>query len=205
MLLLSSCDFSTEPLHRAMLHHLPKPIAGCRLLFIPNEKALPRRLKNGTYLRRAMELGFSEQNIQVFNRYAPEPFFGIETDVLYLGGGNTFCMMEDLRRTGFDKEICRLVKNGATYIGASAGAHLASQNICHVQAFDKNLPELTDFSGLGLFPGILVCHYDETRREIFENLQKESLYPVYAIKNDEWIVYPKDKTTHETLSPIPCK
>ncbi len=202
MLLLSSCDFSTEPLHTAMLQHLPKPIEDCRLLFIPNEKALPRRLKNGTYLHRAMELGFSEQNISIFNRYEPEPFFGKETDVLYIGGGNTFCMMDDLRRTGFDKEILRLVQSGVTYIGASAGAHLVSQNIRHVQAFDENLPGLTDFSGLGLFPGILVCHYDETRRKIFEKLQKESPYPVFALKNDDLIVYPQqDNPFSETDHP----
>ena len=48
---------------------------------------------------------------------------------------------------------------------------------------------MDNYNGLALVDGILVCHYDETRKDVFEKLKKENQYNVYALKNDEIMHY----------------
>ena len=125
----------------------------------------------------------------MFDYDEPSAFYGLNLDVIYIGGGNTFLTLQRIRNAGFDQEIIRYVKSGVTYIGGSAGAHIASMNIQHVAAFDPVPDGFTDFRGLGLFDGIFICHYKEDRKPIFDRLKAESPYPVYALTDDESIIY----------------
>ena len=54
--------------------------------------------------------------------------------------------------------------------------------------YDKDTYGLTDFSGLGLFEGILVCHYTEDRKEHFEELKTCGGYMVLALTNEESVL-----------------
>lgn len=74
-------------------------------------------------------------------------------------------------------------------MGASAGSHVATLNIEHVLAFDDNISNIDNYNGLGLIDGILVCHYDEGRKEHFNKLKSENKYNVYALKDDEIMHY----------------
>ena len=187
-LILSSCDFRNEKSKQVILENLGKPIEKCKVLFIPNEKANIRRIKNKKYLPRLLEAGFSEENIAVFNYYDSEKFFGLSFDVVYVSGGNTFGTFERLKECNFTEEIMKLVKNGAVYIGGSAGAHIACPDFSHVSKYDENNTALTDFKGLGLFDGYLICHFTEDRRQDFENLQKQ-YKKVYALTDEDALVY----------------
>ena len=187
-LILSSCDFRNEKSKQVILENLGKPIEECKVLFIPNEKANIRRIKNKKYLPRLLEAGFSEENITVFNYYDSEKFFGLTVDAVYVSGGNTFGTFERLKECNFTEEIVKLVKNGAVYIGGSAGAHIACPDFSHVSKYDENNTSLTDFKGLGLFVGYLICHFTEDRRQDFENLQKQ-YKKVYALTDEDVLVY----------------
>ena len=187
-LILSSCDFRNEKSKQVILENLGKPIEECKVLFIPNEKANIRRIKNKKYLPRLLEAGFSEDNIMVFNYYDSEKFFGLNFDAVYVSGGNTFGTFERLKECNFTEEIVKLVKNGAVYIGGSAGAHIACPDFSHVSKYDENNTALTDFKGLGLFDGYLICHFTEERRQDFENLQKK-YEKVYALTDEDALVY----------------
>lgn len=189
-LILSSCDFRNEKSKQVIIENLGKPIEECRVLFIPNEKANIRRIKNKKYLPRLLEAGFSEENITVFNYYDSEKFFGLNFDAVYIGGGNTFGTFGRLKECGFTEEIVRLVKNGAVYIGGSAGAHIACPDFSHVSKYDENNTSLTDFKGLNLFDGYLICHFTEDRREYFETLKKQHK-KVLALTDEDAICYEK--------------
>jgi len=188
MLLLSSCDFRNEKAEDVILQHLPKAIGDCRVLFIPNEKATHESIANGKYHRRLEEFGFCADNVTVFDHTCPDAFRDLDIDLIYISGGNTFATLQKLRDTGFDKDIIRHVQNGVTYIGGSAGAHIASKSIAHVAAFDDVLDGMTDFSGLGLFDGILICHYTADREIYFKQLQADSTCPVYALTDDDVMI-----------------
>lgn len=47
---------------------------------------------------------------------------------------------------------------------------------------------ITDFDALGLFDGILFCHYSEARRPYYEKAVAEGRYAVHALTDDDTIV-----------------
>lgn len=187
-LILSSCDFRNEKSKQCIIENLNKPISDCRLLYIPNEKADYKDIHGDKYYFRMQEFGFTKENIIVFDYYNPTEFSDLDIDVIYISGGNTFATLNRIREVGFDKDIIRYVNSGATYIGGSAGAHIASKNIEHVKHFETPLEGMTDFNGLGLFDGILICHYTDTRKFVYEELKKNSEYNVYKLDNEESII-----------------
>ena len=189
MLLLSSMDFTNENSKRIIIENLPKDIKECRILYFVNEKFTRENLEKRAYRDRLKKCGFTKKNIFVFDYDNPEGFENLDIDCVFIGGGNTFKTFELLRKTGADKLIKDYVLNkGATFIGGSAGAHIASRNIEHVKNFDE-LPEgFTDFSGLGLFDGILICHYSPKREPYAKQAREEGKYKVYTISDDECIV-----------------
>lgn len=103
--------------------------------------------------------GFRRPHIRVFDHRTPALYTGLDIDALYIGGGNTFSQLARLRACWFDREVIRYVRQGVTYIGGCAGAHIATKNVEHVLPFDSNTAGITDFDALGLFNGILFCHY----------------------------------------------
>lgn len=84
-----------------------------------------------------------------------------ETDYLFIEGGNTFFLLQELRRTGTDKLILEHVNKGKLYIGASAGSVIASCNIEYMKYMDDidAAPYLNgDFSSLGIVDFSIVPH-----------------------------------------------
>ena len=140
------------------------------------------------YEKRLMAFGFQKKNIYVANYFQPKPFFDLKIDVIYISGGNTFGTMKRLRESGLDQAILNYVQNGVIYIGGSAGAHIATANIAHIAKYDKDTFGLTDFSGLGLYNGILICHYNEDRKADFEELKALGTYPVHALTDIQSIL-----------------
>ena len=191
-LILSSCDFRNTASAEFIYDHLCKPIAECRVLYFPNEKVTSEKIKSGKYETRIAAFGFQRRNIYVANYFDPAPFFNLDIDVIYISGGNTFGTMKLIRDAGFDKAIINYVQNGVVYIGGSAGAHIATANISHVAKYDVDTYGLTDFLGLGLYNGILICHYDEDRRSDFEELKSLGQHPVTALTDSDSILIKDD-------------
>lgn len=82
-------------------------------------------------------------------------------DFIYVTGGNTFFLLQELKRTGADKIIIEEVNAGKLYIGESAGAVVTAANIEYVKGMDsvKKAPDLVDFDALGLVEFYTVPHY----------------------------------------------
>ena len=190
-LILSSCDFGNPTSARFIIDHLCKPISECKVLYFPNEKVTTEKIKSGKYEARVAEFGFQKKNIHVANYFDPTPFLNLDIDVIYISGGNTFGTMKLIRDSGFDQAIMDYVHRGVIYIGGSAGAHIATADLSHVAKYDQETFGLTDFSGLGLYQGILVCHYTEDRKSDFDALSSLGKYHVIPI-NDEQSVLIKD-------------
>lgn len=187
-LILSSRDFRNEKSREVILSNLPKPLSRCRVLFIPNEKWTSERLDGNFYVRRMQEHGFSESNIFIFDPRRPEAFFGLDIDALYVSGGNSFEMLALLRRCSFDREIIRYVHSGVVYIGGSAGAHLVSEDLAHLARYDSPPAGMTDFRGLSLFHGILLCHFSPERQEHYSRLCAESKFTVCPLTDEDSLV-----------------
>lgn len=187
-LILSSCDFRNEKSKRTILDNLSKPIDQCKLLFIPNEKATYEAIHSEKYFLRMQEFGFSRDNIAVFDYYDAQRFMNLDLDIIYISGGNTFAALKRIKDCGFDKEIIRYVRSGVLYIGGSAGAHIATQSVAHIAAFDPIPDGMTDFKGFGLFDGILLCHYTEERKALYDKFKSEGKYKVFALRDEDSLV-----------------
>ena len=187
-LILSSCDFRNEKSKKTIIDNLSKPIDQCKLLFIPNEKATHEAIHSEKYFLRMQEFGFTKDNIAVFDYYNEQQFINLDLDIIYISGGNTFATLKRIKDRGFDKEIIRYVRSGVLYIGGSAGAHIATQSVAHIAAFDPIPDGMTDFKGLGLFDGIIFCHYTEEHKALYDKLKSEGKYKVFALRDEDSLV-----------------
>ena len=189
MLLLSSMDFDNQNSRKIILENLPRDIKECKILYFPNEKFQHYNIVNRSYRDRLKKVGFAKNNIYVFDYDNPEVLGEPELDCIYIGGGNTFKTLQKIREAKADDMIIRYVKDrGATFIGGSAGAHIASRNIAHIKSFDEIPDGFDDFSGLGLFDGILICHYSHLRYPYKKAAEDEGKYKVYTIADDECLI-----------------
>lgn len=78
----------------------------------------------------------------------------LSSDVLYLGGGNTFHLMYHLRRSDFFNRLFDYVENGGVLVGESAGAIVLTGNIATASfpEFDRDDNDigLVDWRGMDL-------------------------------------------------------
>ena len=81
-------------------------------------------------------------------------------EALFVGGGNTYALLERLRKAGLLDPIRARVRAGLPYLGSSAGSNVAGPNI--LTANDWNVVGLTAFEALALVPFNVNPHYLET-------------------------------------------
>lgn len=84
-----------------------------------------------------------------------------KNDIIYVGGGNTFFLLQELKRTGADRLLVQEIKKGKLYVGESAGAIVTAPDIGYSAEMDHagKAPDLKDYSGLNLIDFYIVPHY----------------------------------------------
>lgn len=82
-------------------------------------------------------------------------------DIIHVNGGNTFYLLLQARKNGFDKWIKKAVDAGKIYIGSSAGSIVASPNIEITRKLETKIYEkqLKNFTGFGLVDFIVLPHW----------------------------------------------
>ena len=60
-----------------------------------------------------------------------------ETDVIYFTGGNSFFLIDQLRKTGVDKLLKKELKKGKLMIGESAGSVICAPSISYIEIMDE--------------------------------------------------------------------
>lgn len=187
-LVLSSCDFRNKTSRQVIFDNLPRPIAQCRLLFVPNEKSTSDKVKGGKYHDRMAEFGFTPALVRVLDYTDPVACLDLDIDVLYISGGNTFLTLDRLRRCGFDRELIRYIRAGVTYIGGSAGAHMVCTDLTHVALYDPPPAGMTDLCGLGLTDVTLLCHYTPARQVHLEALRAQNKRVIPLTNSDSCVI-----------------
>ncbi len=109
-------------------------------------------------------------------------------DMIYIGGGNTFKLLKELKESGFDNKIINYLNNGGRVYGGSAGAIIFGQTIlpCTIgNCSDENLVNLKDLTGFNLIDYDIDCHYDEnTDFKLVKNYSIENKRNVIAIPEE---------------------
>ena len=137
-----------------------------------------------------ISMGFKPENIILSGEQSSNTSIA-DMDFLYCTEGNTYEIMSLLRERGLDKVFVEAFRNGATYIGASAGAMIAGESIEEASYCDKNFVGMTDFRGLSLFEGIVLPHYTRTeaKRYIKNSPGIEKKYKqILSVANDKMLI-----------------
>lgn len=94
-------------------------------------------------------------------RWDSEPLATLgEADAIFVGGGNTYALLQRLHRVGLVQAIGSRVRAGMPYVGSSAGSNITGPNILTTN--DWNVVGLDVFEALGLVPFNVNPHYLET-------------------------------------------
>ncbi|QQO07653.1 Type 1 glutamine amidotransferase-like domain-containing protein [Breznakiella homolactica] len=89
-----------------------------------------------------------------------------QADYVFMEGGNSFFLLQELKRTGTDALVTEHIRKGKIYIGCSAGSMVVSKTIEYEKYMDEPddvtaAPGLAnDFTALGIVDFSVVPHYD---------------------------------------------
>ena len=121
-----------------------------------------------------------------------------KNDYIYITGGNTFFLLQELKRSGADHIIIEQVNAGKMYIGESAGAIITSPDIEYASAMDsvKKAPNLDAFDSLNLTDFYTVPHHTNApfKKAVEKIINKYSTsLTLYPISNKEAVLISNDE------------
>ena len=128
----------------------------------------------------------------------------LEAEVVMMGGGNTFRLLDTLAGLGVVDGLSARVRAGETrYLGASAGTNVACPTIRTTN--DMPICQPASFEALGLIPFQVNLHYvdpdptstymGETREERIEEFLEENPCPVLALYEGSWLRVSEGRAT----------
>lgn len=122
---------------------------------------------------------------------------------IFVGGGNTFVLVNSLYENGLITEIKTAVENGTLYFGTSAGSNITG--ISMKTTNDMPIVYPPDFKTLGLIPFNLNPHYldpdpkskhkGETRETRIKEFHMYNDIPVLGLREGSWLEVTGDKIT----------
>ena len=178
---------------------LDKNAKSKKILFIPTA-ANVEEYKNYMHLtEKAFEdIGYEVDNfdISIFSEKNVKEKL-LKAEIIFISGGNTFYLLQELKRKNLISYLKERIENGLLYIGESAGSVITSPNIEYASlADDKTLAkELSDYTGMNLIDFYIVPHFGEEpfaeSSEKIVELYKDKL-DLKLINNKEVILIEND-------------
>jgi dipeptidase E len=114
-------------------------------------------------------------------------------DLVFVAGGHPMFLLQQVRRTGFDRVIVPAVRNGRLrYVGVSAGAALVGPDLGYFRDADEpGVVEST--TGLGLVPFVVLAHRNRGRaRRHDQQLAQHGTRAYISINDDQAVVVDND-------------
>jgi len=112
-----------------------------------------------------------------------------EVDVVFVSGGNTFHLLDQYRKNGFDQWLKNELGE-RVYVGVSAGSIVATPTIAvaDIPPKDRNYANLRDLTGVGLVDFEIEPHCDKQRFETMKSYSETTAYPLYAIDDQSAVL-----------------
>ncbi|HLO17051.1 MAG TPA: Type 1 glutamine amidotransferase-like domain-containing protein [Anaerolineales bacterium] len=115
-------------------------------------------------------------------------------DAVYIGGGNTFALLAELRESGFATHLTEYVRRGKAIYGGSAGAAVLGRDIQTVNYLDRNEVGLVETNGLDLTRGYAIwVHYQPQDDKLIDAYVRKYQQPVIALSERSGIVIEEDR------------
>lgn len=189
-----------ETLEAELLNFLPKKSEEIKIGHVPNAGDVEEDtsyIKESTDQLKAMGMKIKKIDLRKENKDSLKENLA-DCNVIFVNGGNTFYLLDIIRKSGFDKVLPDLLDQGKVYISASAGSYIACPTI--EQAGwkrtdpDRNIPGLKDLTAMNLVPFLISAHYNrEKYREAVENGVGTTEYPVVVLYDSQAVKVEGDK------------
>jgi len=156
------------------------------VLFIPY--ARPSGMTHEEYTRiacdRFKKMDYNLKGIQEYDN----PKKAVEqADALFIGGGNTFVLLNNLYKADIVKLIRKKVKEGMPYIGTSAGSNVACKSIMTTNDMPIMYPP--SFNALQLVPFNINPHYlDPDPNSKHKGETRETRIKEFHFFNNEFVI-----------------
>lgn len=161
-----------------------------KLLFITTAA---KPIENPNYMyeerKRLKDTSFNVEEYDIEGKSTDEVKRVVEkNDIIFVIGGEPFYLLKAVRESGFDK-IIKNFGDEKLYVGASAGTYIAcpSVEMGLWKKPNRNTYGLTDYSGMGLVDFMVMAHYEEKYKELFQKKSNNVNHKVYALTNDQAI------------------
>lgn len=118
---------------------------------------------------------------------------------LFIGGGNTFKLLKDLKDSGSFEKIKVFIDNNGIVFGGSAGAIILGQCIDTCKYADENEVDLKDLMGFDVVSHFsFLCHFtnqDKEKSELNKNylLELSKKEKIIALPEEDTIYYDNGK------------
>ena len=161
MILTSSLYESIELVKK----FLDKNIESKKILFIPTATNVDEYKKYIHLTQKAFEdFGYEVENfdVSIFSEEIAKEKLS-EAKIVFISGGNTFYLLQELKRKNLITYLKERIENGLLYIGESAGSVIAAPDIEYASVIDDKTvaTELDDYAGLNLVDFYIVPHFEE--------------------------------------------
>jgi dipeptidase E len=170
-------------------------LVGKSITFIPTA-SIPESIK--FYVgsgRKALEkLGLQVDELEITKASSTEISDKLKgNDFIYVSGGNTFFLLQELKRSGADKIIIEQIDSGKMYIGESAGSIILSPSIEYAKDMDdcKKAMNLDTYSALNIVDFYPLPHYKNFpfKKKVEKIISKyQSKLDLYTISNSQIIL-----------------
>ena len=156
MLILSSYGFGAPIVEEIYRKHIKTTE---KILIIPFA-GLDFKSTAGYETELLKRFGFEEKNIYVCG-FNTEDIKNITFRYVYICAGDTFKLLDTLKKHDLVNFIKNLIDCGAAYIGVSAGAYISASDIKYLTCLEDNNYIPDDFSALNLIDKNIICHSDQ--------------------------------------------
>lgn len=115
-------------------------------------------------------------------------------DCMYVEGGNSYYLLQESQKSGFDKFVKERVEEGMIYLSTSAGTVIAGPDIEPVRQDSRAAlaPDLKGTKGWGLTNFVVMPHWgQEKRRELYSSYRMKHIYqedyPYILISDNQYV------------------
>ena len=140
-------------------------------------------MKNITELHERTDVQFetvddpSKYNLEVIKEF----------DGIYIGGGNTWSLIQEIRESGFVDVLIQYIEAGGQVYGGSAGAIIMGKRIDTHD--DENKIGLQDVSGFNLLNNFSVaCHFKDEQNDRFKAWVSDHNLPIVCLPEETGLV-----------------
>ena len=159
----------------------------------------------GSGRKALLNLGLTIDELEVSKATAEEISRKLrENDYIYITGGNTFFLLQELKKSGADKIIVEQINAGKLYVGESCGAIILSPTVELAKGYDsiKKAPELKSFDALNVVDFYPLPHHTNFpfKKAVEKAIAKyENELKLYPISNSQAILVDGDEVKVESI------